>query len=199
MEKGKIKKGIGSRLTIFTKGDQQSIEQYPARGFQSSVSTLLHFGLGDHQIIDSMIIQWPGGKRQILNDIKADQLIRLDEKNAGHFPLSTEHLSPIFNKVQSPLTLMHDSENSNDFDRQPLLINQMSYDGPCLISGDLNKDGLNDILYAGSPGQSAAIYFQQKNKSFIKSNQPELDASNLQDGVQQLYSISTVMVFKMFI
>ena len=37
--------GIGAKVTIYTKGIQQLLEQMPTRGFESSVEPVLNFGL----------------------------------------------------------------------------------------------------------------------------------------------------------
>ena len=41
-----------------------------------------HFGL-DSSIIDSVIIKWPDGNKQILKNVSADQTIKIDKKNAN--------------------------------------------------------------------------------------------------------------------
>lgn len=54
--------GIGAKVTLFSGGKLQYLEQMPARGYQSSVSPILHFGLGDNAEIDSLWVEWPSGK-----------------------------------------------------------------------------------------------------------------------------------------
>ncbi len=54
----------------------------PSRGFQSSVEPVLNFGLGDHQIIDSLVVRWPNQKTQTLKNIPADTTITLIQKDA---------------------------------------------------------------------------------------------------------------------
>ncbi len=49
-----------------------------------------------------------------------------------------------------------------------LLVNPLSFSGPCLVKGDVNGDGLEDIYAGGGSGQPGVLYIQQKNKSFIK-------------------------------
>jgi hypothetical protein len=48
-------------------------------GFMSSSDKRVHFGLGDETKISSVAIHWPSGIRQVLKDVKADQLLRVDE------------------------------------------------------------------------------------------------------------------------
>ena len=46
--------GIGTKVTLFCKGDRYYQEQMPVRGFQSSVDPVLNFGVGKHTEIDSV-------------------------------------------------------------------------------------------------------------------------------------------------
>ena len=50
--------GIGAVITVFSDGLQQSRQQFVSRGFQSSVSNKLHFGLGENTKIDSVLVDW---------------------------------------------------------------------------------------------------------------------------------------------
>src|SRR4029079_6313233 len=51
---GKNTFGIGSKLYCYAKGTMQFLEQMPTRGYQSSVTNILHFGLGSLHEIDSL-------------------------------------------------------------------------------------------------------------------------------------------------
>jgi enediyne biosynthesis protein E4 len=48
-------------------------------GFMSSSDKRVHFGLGDETRVASLEIQWPSGIRQVLKDIKADRILKIDE------------------------------------------------------------------------------------------------------------------------
>jgi hypothetical protein len=48
-------------------------------GFMSSSDKRVHFGLGDETKISSIEIRWPSGIRQVLKDVKVDQLLKIDE------------------------------------------------------------------------------------------------------------------------
>src|SRR5690606_23862341 len=47
---GKNTSGLGAKITVYSKGTRQYFEQMPSRGYQSSVSPVLHVGLGEHAI-----------------------------------------------------------------------------------------------------------------------------------------------------
>jgi hypothetical protein len=92
-------------------------------------------------------------------------------------------LSPIFQEVKSPINYTSASNNLNDFKRQPLLVNPLSFSGPCLVKGDINHDGLEDIYAGGGSGTAGAIYVQQKGGQLFRDPRPQFDADKLcEDG-----------------
>jgi hypothetical protein len=73
------RQGIGARLTAVVNGQQQPRELYPANGFCSQAPSLVHFGLGDAEKVDTLTIRWPSGKVQVLKGLKADRHIVVEE------------------------------------------------------------------------------------------------------------------------
>src|SRR2546421_4586165 len=61
---GKNTAGIGAKVIIKEGGKVQMLEQFPTRGFQSSVDSRLHFGLGRSTEIDSLSVIWPDRRYQ---------------------------------------------------------------------------------------------------------------------------------------
>lgn len=173
---GKNTDGLGAAVTIYNNGQKQYLEQMPARGFQSSVSPILHFGLGKENKIDSLKVVWLSGKQQVITNVKADYLLTVQEKDAKTINLIKQPAQALFNEVAAPIKFIAAKNTINDFKRQPLLVNPLSFSGPCLIKGDVNGDELEDIFVGGGSGQAGAVYLQQKNKSFIQKSQPAFEA-----------------------
>jgi hypothetical protein len=168
---GKNTDGLGAKLTLYQKNKLQFLEQMPARGYQSTVSPVLHFGLGDDNAADSLRVVWLSGKEEIIRDIKGNQLITVDENNAKAIGKPQAAPAPIMKEVKSPVIYQHASTDLNDFKRQPLLVNPLSYNGPCLVKGDVNGDGLEDIYAGGGGSQPAMLFVQQQNGSFVHKPQ----------------------------
>jgi len=77
--------GLGAIAEIYyNKNQKQVYENTPYRGYLSSIDPKAFFGLGNVTVIDSVIIKWPGNKKQVLKDVKANQLLAADIKNANH-------------------------------------------------------------------------------------------------------------------
>ena len=181
--KGKNSDGIGAKITVHNKGNIQYLEQMPARGFQSTVSEILHFGLGNNTGIDSLRIEWPNGGTQVIQNIKADQMLVLDELNAAGKMLKPAAERPIYQEVKSPVLYSNAVNRLNDFKRQPLLINPLSFSGPCLVKGDVNNDGLEDLYAGAGGGKAGELYLQTQGGQFIRRPQPQMEADKLyEDG-----------------
>ena len=173
-EKGNTQ-GLGARVKIFYNGQMQTLEQNPARGYLSNVSFTLHFGLGNAEKVDSMMITWCSGKVQKLYNIKAGQTLRLAEKDAVDKDLPASPGTKWFSEIPSNIKTDRTDTSINDFNRQLLLISQFSYNGPCMVKYDLNKDGLEDLLIGGSPGQPTREFIQQKNGALTEKKIPAFE------------------------
>lgn len=184
---GKNTAGMGAKVIVRIKGKKQLIEQMPSRGFQSSVSPVLHMGLGNETIIDSLQIIWLSGKYQLLQNVKADQLLIVNEKDASGKYIPNDVVKPLFVQTQK-LSFTHQQDNINDFKRQPLMVNPMSFNGPGMAKADVNGDGLKDIYTGGGVGQSGELFLQDKSGKFIRKQQPAFAADKLSDDTDAIFA-----------
>lgn len=169
--------GIGAKIVLYNKNKFQTQEQLISRGYQSSVSPVLHFGIGKDITIDSLDVFWPSGKRQLLENIPVNRQLILKETEAKHVSSKINTASAVvFSSVSSPVKYIHKENPVNDFKRQPLLTASLSYNGPCMIKGDINKDGLEDLFIGGAAGQPGNIFIQKPGNSFSQMNEPAIDA-----------------------
>jgi hypothetical protein len=160
--------GVGAKVYCYTGANQQYLEQMPTRGFQSSVTPVLHFGLGAARIIDSLRIVWPRGRSQVLHRVAADQIMVLKEADAMQAEAGHMVERPLFSETVSPIPCDTVRVTTNDFKRQPLMVNPISFSGACLAKGDVNGDGLDDIYIGGHDGKAGAVYLQTKDGRFTK-------------------------------
>lgn len=199
---GNNTQGLGAKVYLFSNGKQQYQEQMIARGFQSSVTPVMHFGLGKDSSIDSLKIVWQSGEMQVLKNVKSNQFITLDEKNATLPYITPPSPKPFFEAIQSPIVFNDSLKDMNDFSRQPLLVNPLSHAGHCIIKGDANGDKLEDIYVGGSNGKAGCLYIQQANGTFVQKHEASFerdkaseDADGLffdadNDGFNDLYIVS---------
>lgn len=167
--------GVGARIVLKANGVQQQLEQYFTRGYLSSVSPRLHFGLGTVTQIDSLHIQWPNGKEQLLLNVAADQVLTLAEKDATATSKPAPELASLFQAATSPIAYINGSTTFRDFDRQALLTTEYSHSGPFMLVADVNGDELEDILVGGAAGQKTNLYLQNQAGRFRLQSIPAFD------------------------
>ena len=195
--------GIGATVTLYSKGLQQYQEFNPSRGFQSAMHVPLHFGLNETEA-DSAKIVWPDGKTQWLYHVAADQAITVNYGTANEVTILSQKnlLKKIFLPDHTLLQYVNEEADHNDFKRQPLMPNMISYCGPRIASADINGDGLNDLYFCGTDQQAGKLFIQTSQGNFLESIQPafendssfnDTDAQFFDadgDGDQDLYVVS---------
>jgi enediyne biosynthesis protein E4 len=72
--------GIGARITALTGKLQQIWEIKTTVGIYSASDPRAHFGLGDYDKVDLVLVSWPSGKVQEFRNVAADSHYVIDEK-----------------------------------------------------------------------------------------------------------------------
>lgn len=163
--------GIGAKVTVYTHGMQQLQEQMPTRGFESSVEPVLDFGLGAYKSADSVRIIWPNMKQQVLRNIPANTVITLQQTDARLEFKPVQKPNPIFrNSTTTDVKgdIYHHENDYKDFDDQWLIPKMLSTEGPKLAVADVNGDGLPDFFMGGAIGDTAKLFIQQPNGTFVQ-------------------------------
>ena len=71
--------GVGSRIEVFSAGVRQVREPVCGSGFQSQNDLRAHFGLGEGTSVDSVVVRWSGGDRQIWGTLPVNRIVTLTE------------------------------------------------------------------------------------------------------------------------
>lgn len=179
--------GVGAKVTVYSKGSVQYLEQMPCRGYQSSVTTVLHFGLGKENTIDSLKVIWLSGRQQVIVNPKADALLTVVENEAKAGKPANLPVQPVFEEVAPPIKYTAAFTTVNDFKRQPLLTNPLSYSGPCMAKGDVNGDGLEDLFVGGDDGQAGSLWLQEKDGGFIRKAQTVLELDKASEDADAVF------------
>ena len=72
--------GLGATVTIETSEGTQVREINNAASYLSASDTRLHVGLGRATVVRRLSIQWPGGGTQVLDNVKVDQVLMIEEE-----------------------------------------------------------------------------------------------------------------------
>ena len=162
--------GIGASVSLFYGDSIQKAQEYPTRGYVSSVDYVLHFGLGKRKTIDSLQVTWPDGKTQILHKLITNKRIDLtytDAKTIDKNTITTNNtlLQDADDRVSQ---IMHKENAYVDFMDQPLLLKMLSREGPGLAVGDIDEDGREDIFMSTAVQDTSYIWKQGKDGVFRK-------------------------------
>ncbi|WP_299534840.1 VCBS repeat-containing protein [Ulvibacterium sp.] len=164
---------IGTVVALYADGAVQKKSVLSGRGYLSQPEQVLHFGLGETSMADSIIIQWPGKARQKLTQIAADSVLRITYR-ASSSPTGSSKQNmekSMFKEVSKVYDLDHLSTDHDfiDFNFQRTLPHKFSQYGPSLAVGDVNNDGLDDMFVAASREFKQKWFIQQRDGSFKQS------------------------------
>lgn len=190
----KNRDAIGAKVVVFANNEIRTYENYPVRGFQSSMQTPLHIGL-DKTSCDSVFLIWPDNsyQRLTLNDSSRISVTYTSglpgfdyTKISSYFKSKVKPMEDITSVVG--LNYKHVENPFNEFNREPLIPHMISTEGPALAVADINKDGLDDIFVGASKMQHNAIFVQQAGGKFIRTMQPEMRKDSMYEDVDATWA-----------
>ena len=156
--------GIGSRVEIYSNGKKQVQQNFQARGFESSTEPILTFGLGQTDVLDSVVVIWDRELSQVLTNIKSNQEIIVNFQKAElnrSTTLDSNLSNVLFTDVTTEVLVgnySHVENKFNDFDIERLLPRAVSTEGPKILTGDLTNDGLTDFVLLGAHGDEDKLF-----------------------------------------
>jgi len=162
--------GIDSRVYLETENSSQMQELTLSRGFQSSVSPYLNFGIGNDEIIKSIKVVWSNGNSEELKDIKINSIIEFDILNSNpESKIETGESNLYFENVDI-VEHKHNENEYNDYIKEVLLPHENSRLGPGIVIGDINGDKIDDFVVGGAKDQPTAFYIQKSDGSFYSKS-----------------------------
>ena len=177
--------GVGAKVKVWCRGHQFMQEAFTVRGFQSSVDRVLNFGLGPYAVADSVLVVWEGGGVTRKFKVTADQRMTIAEE-AGGRRVETDSVKTLFSAVAGAISV-HREKRFDDFTVQPLLSGYLSRTGPCMAKGDVDGDGLEDILVAGGKGHPSLIALQRADGEFVAVSEPAISADSMSEAVAAVF------------
>ena len=155
----------GAKVYLYANNIEYYKELSVTRGFQSSSSHKLHFGIGNIENVDSLKIVWLDGQTQIEKGLEVNKhhlIVRKPTTNLLKGSIVND------NNVPKRFPFFHLENNYLDYNRETLIPEKLSAEGPALVQADFNGDGLEDIFVGGAKYQSSSLYFKQPNGIYNK-------------------------------
>ena len=165
--------GIGAKAVIYHNGKSQMAENTVTRGFISSVEHNLFFGLGQDTEVEKVEVFWPNGTMNTFDNISANRTITAKFSKAKPKMPQTDTKDLFFKKLPQEdlgIDYSHKENDFDDFEEEILLPHKLSENGPFSAVNDVNGDGLEDVFIGGAANQSAVLYLQQEDGTFIRSS-----------------------------
>ena len=166
--------GYGSLVSVYQGGHVQKLRLLSGRGYLSKPESVLHFGLGAATQADSVLIEWPDGLVERMVAIAANQVLEADHAQAvrnpsyGMPPMASAPLREV--AAERGLDILVRDIDFIDFNFQRTLPHKFSQYGPSLAAGDVNEDGLTDLLVAGSRGFAEKWLLQNADGTFSEQD-----------------------------
>jgi hypothetical protein len=120
-------------------------------------------------MIDSIKIQWPDDREQVLKNIKVNQqLVALQEDAEKPTHNLRAGNATLFSSINEelPMQFKHAESAFFDFGSQRAVPQKYSQQGPAIATGDVNGDGLADFFVGGAAYQSVKLFIQNKTGKF---------------------------------
>lgn len=164
------KAALGARVDLYAGTLHLVREVQAARGYLSSVDPTLHFGLGAARSVDSMVIRWPDGYVNVLKELAVNIDITVVQNSTQRW-IAPAPPVPIFQEIaKTSIPFKHRENFYDDFKRERLLPSKFSIDGPGLAVGDVNGDGLEDVVLTGAKYSATQLFLQTAAQQFVRDS-----------------------------
>ncbi len=158
---------VGAQVEVYLGDTVLYQEVTPIKGYLSSVDHRVHFGLGAATTADSLVIQWPNEAITVRKNVPANSFqsyVQPSNEPEKNDPIRLG--AQLLSEVPAMLNYTHEENDFTDFNRDRLLFEMHSNEGPRVAQGDVNGDGLPDIYLAGAKDQAGELHLGTPNGGY---------------------------------
>ena len=176
-------KQIGAKVYVYTSNYTLLQEVYPNRGFLSSNHSDVHFGLGEMDKIDSVLVVWNINEMSMYYSLNTDTTYVLSKTKTGKPVLGTMER----NYQVDTLAFKHQEDYFIDLTREVFLPRSLSLDGPAVAIADVNGDGLEDIFLGKATSYASELLIQKSSGKFVKKDNADFVSDRMHEDVSALF------------
>lgn len=155
----------GSKVTLYSGEHTITKEQQTTKGFLSSSSSKLHFGLDNLTKVDSLVITWSDRHTQTITNVTINKEMIIDRPDISQLKKQVYTKNNVSTTV-NVLPIKHEENKYFDENKEKLIPERLSNEGPAIISADLNGDGISDLFVGGARNQAARLFLGSANGAF---------------------------------
>lgn len=167
---GNAVKASTSRVYVYQDGHMQMQHYTPYRGYKSSVDPVLHFGMAKAGEADSVVVRWNTGATSRYYKVKLNTALKVAPED-GTTPAERSVKARLARRSwqvineSMGLEFRHRANVPVDLKATPLLLHNLSANGPAIAVADVNADGTDDF-YVGGDKDRAAVLFLSSGQAF---------------------------------
>ena len=169
---------IGAKVYVYSGDKSFYKEDIIVKGFSSSSTRKVHFGLGKLNVVDSLKVIWNDGTQSLKNGININSQVTVTKENTSKAKFSREP-KPVYNEFD----FVHKEDPYLDYERDALVPENLSTEGPSVVQADFNADGLKDLFIGGARNQSPVLYFQDNDGNYSIKETPVFLRDNIYEDV----------------
>ena len=164
---GSSSRALGAKVVVTAGDNTYTYENMPTRGFQSSMDPRINVGVGTATKVD-ITIKWISGNTTEIKNIAVNQTLSIDESesSSNNQDDGTAHL--VFANAESKIDYTKNENRYSDFNRERLIYHMRSNEGARVGQGDLNGDGIGDLVFPGAMGSLTEVHFGTTDGAYIK-------------------------------
>ncbi len=182
--------GIGAKVSIFYGDQQQYVQIKTSRGYLSSSEPIAHFGLGNIQKIDRLLVEWPDYTTVEEFNIPVNRLMEIVYQSGQKLATEVPQYNPVFaestGEFISP-NFIHRENLFDDYQKQVLLPHSLSKLGPFISVADVDGDDREDFYIGGAHGQPGQLYTQNASGHFIGKVVPIFEKDKDYEDMQSIF------------
>lgn len=174
------KNGIGTKVTLIGQKTTQTKELQVTKGYLSAQSNRLYFGAPTQTTSYTLEVKWPDGKTEKRQAISTGVLHSFKYADALFENENKKEVNEIaFNFPKEKINFKHKEYPTLDFNRQPIIPFASSNEGPSIAVGDINQDGLDDLVITGAKRQASALFLQLPSGEFEETQKALMNEHSL--------------------